>query len=68
MQFIEWILDNIFLSMWNSKQDQGGTLSWSCLQAVSKPVGHMPSLFVQWKTPDDGQRNCSKQCRVLFQK
>jgi len=27
---------------------------------VSKPVWHIPSLFVQWKTPDDGQRNCPK--------
>jgi hypothetical protein len=41
------------------KQDQDGT-SWSCLQAVSKPVWHTPLLCVQWKTPDDGQRNCLK--------
>ena len=34
--------------------------SWSCLQAVSKPVWHIPLLCVQWKTPDDGQRNFSK--------
>ena len=38
--------------------------SWSCLQAVSKPVWHIPLLCVQWKTPDDGQRNCPK--RVEF--
>jgi hypothetical protein len=38
----------------------GGVLSWSCLQAVSKPVWHIPLLCVQWKTPDDGQRNCPK--------
>ena len=31
------------------KQDQDG-LSWSCLQAVSKPVWHTPLLCVQWKT------------------
>ena len=30
------------------------------LQAVSKPVWHIPLLYVQWKTPDDGQRNCPK--------
>ena len=30
----------------------------SCSQAVSKPVWHIPLLCVQWKTPDDGQRNC----------
>ena len=36
----------------------------SCSQAVSKPVWHIPLLCVQWKTPDDGQRNCPK--RVEF--
>jgi len=34
--------------------------SWSCSQAVSKPVWHIPLLCVQWKTPDDGQMNCPK--------
>jgi len=33
---------------------------WSCSQAVSKPVWHIPLLCVQWRTPDDGQRNCPK--------
>ena len=28
--------------------------------AVSKPVCHVPLLCVQWKTSDDGQRNCPK--------
>jgi len=37
----------------------GGT-SWSCSQAVSKHVWHIALLCVQWKTPDDGQRNCPK--------
>jgi len=41
------------------EQDQDGT-SWSCSQAVSKPAWHTPLLCVQWKTPDDGQRNCPK--------
>ena len=41
------------------KQDQDGT-SWSCSQAVSKHIWHIPFLCVQWKTPDDGQRNCPK--------
>ena len=36
------------------------TLSWFCSQAVSKTVWHIPLLCVQWKTPDDGQRNCPK--------
>jgi len=35
-------------------------LSWSCSQAVSKPVWHITLLYVQWKTPDDGQRKCPK--------
>ena len=38
--------------------------SWSCSQAVSKPVWHIPLLCIQQKTPDDGQRNCPK--RVEF--
>ena len=37
------------------EQDQDGT-SWSCSQAV----WHKPLLCVEWKTPDDGQRNCPK--------
>ena len=28
--------------------------------AFSKPVWHIPLLRAQWKTPDDGQRNCPK--------
>jgi len=45
----------------NCEQDQDGTVpSWSCSQAVSKPVWHIPLLCVQWKTPDDGQRSCPK--------
>ena len=34
--------------------------SWSCSQAVYKPVWHIPLLCVQWKTPVDGQRNYPK--------
>jgi len=34
--------------------------SWSCSRAVSKLVWHIPLMCVQWKTPDDGQRNCPK--------
>ena len=41
------------------QQDQYGTC-WSCSQAVSKSAWHIPLLCVQWKTPDDGQRNCPK--------
>jgi len=42
------------------EKDQDGTLSCSCSQAVKKPLWHIPLLCVQWKTPDDGQRNCPK--------
>jgi len=38
--------------------------SWSCSQAVSKPVWHIPLFSVQWKTPDDGHSNRPK--RVEF--
>jgi hypothetical protein len=41
------------------EQHQDGK-SWFCSQTVSKPVWHIPLLCVQWKTPDDGQRNCPK--------
>ena len=34
--------------------------SWSCLQADSKPVWCTPLVCLQWKIPDDGQRNCMK--------
>jgi len=34
--------------------------SWSCSQAVSKPVWHIPLLRAQWKVSDDGQTNCPK--------
>ena len=39
-------------------QQRAGSRSSS--QAVSKSVWHIPLLCVQWKTPDDGQRNCPK--------
>ena len=31
---------------------------------VSRPVWHRPLLCVQWKTPDDGQRNCPKHVEL----
>jgi len=45
-----------------TQHDQNGTAvpSWSCPQAVSKPVWHTPLLYVQRRTLDDGQRNCPK--------
>jgi len=41
---------------------------WSCSQTVR----HIPLLCVQWKIPDDGQRNCPKHvefyCKNKFEK
>jgi len=44
------------------EQDQDGAAVpfWSCSQAVSKPVWHIPLPCVQWRTPDHGQRNYPK--------
>jgi len=30
----------------------------TCLKAVIKISWHIPVLNIQWRTPDDGQRNC----------
>ena len=35
---------------------------------VVKPEWHAPLLCVQWKTPDDGQRNCPKHVEFYFKK
>jgi hypothetical protein len=50
------------------EQDQDGTAvpPWSCSQAVSKPVWHVPLPCVQWKTADDGQRNRPKHVEFCF--
>ena len=45
------------------EQDQDRSPSLSCSQAVSKPAWHISLLCVQWKTPDDGQRNCPKHVK-----
>ena len=31
---------------------------------MCKPVWHIPLLCVQWKTPNDGQRNCLKHVEL----
>jgi len=33
---------------------------------VSKPLRHIPLLCVQWKIPDNGQRNCMKHVQFHF--
>ena len=48
------------------------SLLTACSQAVSKPVWHITLLCVQWKIPDDGQKNCPKRvdlyCKNKFEK
>jgi len=39
--------------------------SWTCLKAVIKLAWHIPVPNVQWRTPDDGQRNCPKHVEFL---
>ena len=41
--------------------------SWSCSQAVSKSVWYTTLLCLQWKSFDDGQRNCPKHVDFFFQ-
>ena len=48
------------------QQGQDGVPSWSCSQAVSKRLWHIPLLCVQWKAPDGGQRNCPKHVANLY--
>jgi len=38
---------------------------WSWLKDVFKPTWHILVPNVQWKTPDDGQRNCLKHVEFL---
>ena len=44
---------------------QLSSTTWSFLKTVIKPAWHIPVSNVQWKTPDDGQRNCSKHVEFL---
>jgi hypothetical protein len=38
---------------------------WICLKAVIKLAWHIPVPNVQWKTPNDRQRNCPKHVEIL---
>jgi len=51
---------NVIQDYWQLASRIDGVPSWSCTQAVIKPVWHIPLLCVQWKNPDNGQRNCPK--------
>jgi len=54
------ICHRILLTACEHDQDGNAGPPWSCPQVVSKPVWYIPMPCVQWKTPDDGQRNCPK--------
>jgi len=60
------------LTACEEERDGTAVSSWSCSQAVSKPVWHIPLLCVQRKIPDDGRRNCPKHvefyCKNKFEK
>jgi hypothetical protein len=61
-EFIHCTLSNgICHTAFEPDQDGTAVPSWSGSKAVYKPVWHIPSLGVQWITPDDGHRNCPKQ-------
>ena len=55
-----------FVFPWKCASGMEPIPSWSCSQAASKPVWHIPLLCVQWKTPDDGQKNCPKHVEFYF--
>jgi hypothetical protein len=59
------ICHNILLTACEQDQD-GNPPSWSCSQAVSKPVWHITSLSEQWNTSDDGHRKCPKHVEFYF--
>ena len=63
----QWYMSYRFADSLRAASGLNSIPSWSCSQAVYKPVRHTPLLCVQWKTPDDGERNCPKHV-VLFQK
>jgi len=62
--FLEWNFTCFRQFLWPSSGVFYRVPSWSCSQAVSKPVWHIPLLCVQWKTPDDGWRNCPKHVEL----
>ena len=62
----QWYMSFRFSDSLRAGLGWNGVPSWSCSQAVSKPVWHIPLLCVQWKTPDDGQRNCPKHVEIQF--
>ena len=56
----QWYMSYRFADSLRAGSGRNSVPSRSCSLPVSKPVRHIPLLRVQWKTPDDGQRNCPK--------
>ena len=56
----QWYMSYRFTDGLRAGSGWNAVPSWSFSQAVSIPVWHISLLCVQWKTPDDGQRNCPK--------
>ena len=54
-----------FTTLRSALDDSFQARPWSCLKAVIKPARHIPVPNVQWKTRDDGQRNCPKHVEFL---
>ena len=55
----QWYMSHRFTNTLRAGPD---VPSWSCSQAV----WHISLLCVQWKIPDDGQRNCLKHVEFYF--
>jgi len=62
----QWYMSYRFADCCRAESGWNTVSSSSCSTAVSKPVWHIPLLCVQWKTPDDGQRNCPKHVEFNF--
>ena len=56
----QWYMSYRFIDSLRTGSGWNWVPSWSYTQAVRKPVWLISLLCVQWKTPDDGQRNCPK--------
>jgi len=60
-----WCMSCRFDDSFQARSGWNAVPSWTCLKAVIKPAWHTPVPNVQWKTPDDGQRNCPKHVEFL---
>ena len=52
----QWYMSYRFADSLRAGSGRNAVPSWSCSQAL----WHIPLLCLQWKTRDDGQRNCPK--------